>query len=76
MSVPVGRIPLSLLTGCLGSGKTTLFAALLRRPGMGRTLGEQTAGTTYQYRIYALDKGGTYSVWSVSSAPAIFTQQP
>lgn len=36
MASPVsqGRIPLSLVTGFLGSGKTTLIAALLRQPAM------------------------------------------
>jgi predicted ATPase len=28
------RIPISLVTGFLGSGKTTLIAALLKQPGM------------------------------------------
>ena len=28
------RVPLSIITGFLGSGKTTLIAALLKRPGM------------------------------------------
>jgi len=32
-----GRIPVSLVTGFLGSGKTTLIRALLRQPGMAGT---------------------------------------
>jgi G3E family GTPase len=35
--IPVERIPVSLVTGFLGSGKTTLIAALLRQPGMAGT---------------------------------------
>jgi len=31
-----GKIPISLVTGFLGSGKTTLIARLLRHPGMNR----------------------------------------
>ena len=31
------RIPISLVTGFLGSGKTTLIAALLRQPAMAGT---------------------------------------
>jgi len=34
---PVERIPVSLITGFLGSGKTTLISALLRQPGMAGT---------------------------------------
>ena len=31
------RIPISLVTGFLGSGKTTLIAALLKQPAMAGT---------------------------------------
>ena len=31
------RIPVSIVTGFLGSGKTTLIAALLKQPGMAGT---------------------------------------
>ncbi len=32
----IARVPVTLLTGFLGSGKTTMFARLLRNPGVGR----------------------------------------
>ena len=32
-----GKTPVSLVTGFLGSGKTTLIASLLRRPELGET---------------------------------------
>jgi G3E family GTPase len=35
--MPSERIPVSIVTGFLGSGKTTLIAALLRQPGMAGT---------------------------------------
>ena len=31
-----GKLPVTLITGFLGSGKTTLIARLLRHPGMNR----------------------------------------
>ena len=39
MAVPAAseRIPISLVTGFLGSGKTTLIAALLKQPAMAGT---------------------------------------
>ena len=35
--VPVAPIPMTVVTGFLGSGKTTLIANLLRRPELART---------------------------------------
>ena len=31
------RVPISVLTGFLGSGKTTILSSLLKRPELGRT---------------------------------------
>lgn len=31
-----GKLPVTLITGALGSGKTTLVRALLQHPGMDR----------------------------------------
>ncbi len=36
-AMPNDRIPVSIVTGFLGSGKTTLIAALLRQPEMAGT---------------------------------------
>jgi G3E family GTPase len=34
----IGEIPISILTGFLGSGKTTVLNRLVRHPGMARAL--------------------------------------
>ena len=35
---PVGRIPVTIVTGFLGSGKTSLINAALKAPGMAGTV--------------------------------------
>jgi CobW/HypB/UreG, nucleotide-binding domain len=53
---PPAPFPLTIVTGFLGAGETSLLNALLRDPALAGTKGEATAGALLDAEIYDPDR--------------------